>query len=419
MPLLPETLRRALAEVPAPQSLNELAGSEIKLGALNSDFWNSCSSLSSEARNALVKRVTAAIRDNSHWFVLENRPSTKLDFDMLGLNARAKKALRSVFPQGPAELHGKTFGDLLEISNIGPKTALEIACAVEWASHCARMSQALRHREEAMRTQKDVVPDEVATFFRVLASWAAGELHEPTLERVLPDANPGWPAEIKQLWRRVGDCDADQIAGNLKQRYSVSALIDRAFADCDDRHRLILQARVFTTTRATAHEALAKVFGLSVAETRALEAQAMQCIERMQSSTFGPLRRRALAVRERLGSAVPERDAEVAAALNASIDGYDGTSPAQFEKDLLLWLAGPYRWDGGWLVAPPDVAKRSAEELMRRKDESGFIANALVADTLNKLHIHAVHHRAWVQRLRGFIGGPDGLLTASSSLASS
>ncbi len=418
-PLIPGVLRRELGHVDAPPSLTEAVGAKFKLGALDHTFWHCCSSLDGDARNDLIEVATAAIRDNPDWPVLALQPSSMLDFDLLALNGRTKAALKEAFPQGPRELNGITFGELLEIPHIGPKSALEIACTVEWGSRWSRQQRHNQKRLAVMQAQREHVPEEVSTFFRMLASWVSGERGETTLEQVLPEADTEWPSEIQYLWNRLITSDAKKLAGGFRMRYFVPALIERAFAECDERHRLILQARVFTTTRPTAVEALAKVFNISVNEARALESQAMRSIERIRSTAFAPLHRRADAIRERLGAAIPERDPEVAKALNANFEGQEITGTRQFEKDLLLWLAGPYKWDGGWLVAPPDIAKQSTQALMDRKNESGIIENSEVQDALNELRIRPTHHHAWVKRLGRFARSADGIVPKAFGLAGS
>ena len=140
----------------------------------------------------------------------------------------------------------------------------------------------------------------------------------------------------------------------------------------------------------------------------------MKSIELLQTSSYAAVRRRAEVIREHLGSAIPERDPAVASALNTSVDEYDGSGNRQFEKDLFLWLAGPYKWDGGWLVAPPNIAKQSTKELIDRKNQSGLIENSLVQETLTRLKIQPAHHHAWIKRLDRFVGNANGLVLSAA-----
>ena len=107
----------------------------------------------------------------------------------------------------------------------------------------------------------------------------------------------------------------------------------------------------------------------------------------------------------------------MAKALNSNLDGQEISGTRQFEKDLLLWLAGPYKWDGGWLVAPPDIARRSTQALMERKNDSGVIENKQVQDALSKLRIRPMHHHAWIKRLGRFVGSANGLVPKASGVA--
>lgn len=453
VPLLPARIRGALSGKDLPASLRKATGRAVSADALDREFWNDAPDLNPACLKDLVGLATAMIRQHSDWPIVD-APKARMKLDSLALEDRTRKVFAAEFGNRPIDVGALTWRDLLELRNVGPKRALELACAIELAVlgdvHAEPASKAAdqptaepeqiespveaptdtpsrtdtvheaaeeRRPDPVQATVLAALPPDFTTFFRVLAAWAYGEHGHATLAAALGDPSPRWPPELNALWSRLRDSDTESIAGSLKHRYSVQHLVARLFDGCDQRHRFVLQARLFTTARPTAHEALAKVFGLSVPDTRALEDEATQRLQRIDSSSYAPLRRRAEVIRQRLGSAVPDRDPDLAATLSMAVNDRDHSTSMQFEKDFLLWLAGPYRWERGWLVAYSDIVRRSIRELLHRRNDAGLIADLLVHETLSNLKIRSVHHDAWIERLGKFIRRPNGLLLSANDKA--
>jgi hypothetical protein len=229
----------------------------------------------------------------------------------------------------------------------------------------------------------------------------------------LPQPKPGWPPELVQLWKRVRYCSASDLAGTLRDRYSVPDLVQQAFAGCDQRHRLILQARVLTTTKPTSLEALAAALCLTVHDVRSLQRAALGYLERLQTKPFRPVSGRARLIRERLGCAVPERDPVLKQALDWVVWDFKDFPDSDFARELMLWLAGPYRLKDRWYVTSADLPIRTVQALLEYRNRDGVIETSDVRKVLSRLAIHPKYHEAWIDRVGEFIGVGNGLMSAS------
>lgn len=457
-PLVPAALRRIAGDTAAPASLEAAFGRPVTLVELDASIWSvGATHLGKTGLADLVKALTPLLNTHADLLLVDREDALSTVPDALALTPQTHKHLASALQGSPlgATL---TFGDLLAMPQVGPRRAIEIACALE--AHLDEHSAAVMsatiavpserpeetivgdavigvfdapiepgpehdetlagtvvlppgERRERDRRQAGRTPREIKTFFRVLAAWTSGERGEQTLKNALPQPKPGWPPELIQLWKRVRYCSAAELAGSLRDRYSVPDLVQQAFAGCDQRHRLILQARVLTTTRPTSLEALSTALCKPVEDVRALQREALGYLERLQTKPFRPVSGRASLIRQRLGCAVPERDSVLRQALEWVVSDFTEFPDLEFARELMLWLAGPYRLKERWFVTSADLPMRTVQALLEHRNRDGVIEMSIVRKVLSDLAIHPKYHEAWIDHIGEFIGVGNGLMCAS------
>jgi hypothetical protein len=458
-PLVPAALREISGDTPAPTALEPVIGRPVKLADLDASIWPPGETrLGKAGCAALVKVLTPLLHAHESLRIVGGDTASAVELDALPLTPQTRKHVAAALQGAPLAPTSLTFADLLAMPQVGPRRAIEIACALEAclgepeaAAVPATVPAPDAHPEETIacdgvppgferplaspppldetlvgtvvlppgerregdRRKAGHTPREIKTFFRVLAAWASGERGEQTLKNALPQPKPGWPPELVQLWKRVRYCSAEELAGNLRDRYSVPDLVQQAFAGCDQRHRLILQARVLTTTRPTSLEALATALCKPVDDVRELQREALGYLERLQGKPFRPVSGRASLIRQRLGCAVPERDSVLRQALDWAVSDFTEFPDLEFARELMLWLAGPYRLKERWFVTSADLPTRTVQALLEQRNRDGVIEMDVVRKVLSNLAIHPKYHEAWIDRIGEFIGVGNGLMCAA------
>jgi hypothetical protein len=95
--------------------------------------------------------------------------------------------------------------------------------------------------------------------------------------------------------------------------------------------------------------------GLHVTRERVRQIE-KRTVEDLADLAAGSAGRRCRKLGRRLGTAVPTDSAELAAGLEWARRDL-GTVSSDLLDSLLLYLAGPYRLDEGWLVSKPKTAR--------------------------------------------------------------
>jgi hypothetical protein len=128
----------------------------------------------------------------------------------------------------------------------------------------------------------------------------------------------------------------------------IAALIAQVLEQLGEFELRLFRERVWSATRRTTLDELAKQKGVTRERIRQIEGRAVdKLLTLLAHESFAPINDRAFELRARLGNALPLKSTDLIAATRwATRDldpfGHDGWL-------LLTWLAGPYRESNGWL----------------------------------------------------------------------
>lgn len=410
-PLVPAAVAKALGHLSAPTSLGRTLDRDCKLAELNGEIWSDIEWVSRDCLNELVKLLHRNLRAIQH---LDIGAGRTLPFRLQGLPFSTRT--HNIVSRHSKELSTShlTFRDLLSIPNCGIRSAIEFACVLEAAitSKGQDMSGIPSVPFVRRQRQHSSPVSQIEFTFRMLAAYAAGECNLSTLSSIMPPAQMEWPPEIRELWNSLGDLRAGQLATELVMKYSVPDLVRRALAPTDGRMRDILFARVFCTGPPITLESIGERWGISRERVRQLQLKAKAHLKRVHMADFQPIIRRSKTLRQYIGSAVPVSHPSIEEALTWATDDFSPICEIQpeFAGSLLLWLAGPYRAYGDWLLTDPDLPHNTRGALVRRTSENGLISNDAIAISLAQFDIAECHHNDWVNHLREFLRVDDGVI---------
>jgi len=229
---------------------------------------------------------------------------------------------------------------------------------------------------------------------RVIAAWALGEHKAETAGAVLELTQEIRPHEVEVAWRRTVQFPLRDFADDLAQSYSPSHVMAQFLAELDDRENDVLRHRLLPLEAGAPLDELARRHDLSRERIRQIETRVKGRLATLENSPVGRL---AVTLRRQLGAAMPA-DAEDAAGLTALLTDY---SEPEISKLLLLYLAGPYRSDDGWVLRLPSRASLDGtrQALVGAADENGLVMRADVNDVLDKADIRIQWHDSWISRL--------------------
>jgi hypothetical protein len=418
-PLVPASLRAVAGEMLAPDSWQAEGAAPLTLQAFDRSLWLRRLEPTKAQLTHLVQCLTPLLREHAELHVVDSVGGFTVPIVALCLAPQTERVFAQYFGDAGIRPEALTFGQLLDIAQVGPKRTLEFACALEALIEDAQAGPRVRAEAVASSSKEPSsprTPREIKAFFRVLAAWAAGERGEQTLKDALPPPKQNWPPELVQLWKRVRYCSAPELAGGLRARYDVPQLVAQAFEGCNERHLIILQARVLTATKPTSLDSLASALAISGEEGRTLQRDALSYLERLQTNAFRPVVGRARMMREKIGAAVPARDSVIKQALDWVIADFPADGRREFARELMLWLAGPYRLQDGWYVVSADLPVRSTQALLEHRDHRGVVVKSAIREVLSGLAIHPKYHEAWIDRLGEFIGVADGLMSSAERI---
>ncbi len=293
--------------------------------------------------------------------------------------------------------------DVLAMPNVGRGKAADfigLLCET-WLGY-ARPGEVVGDQEEALLGA-----------LRLVAAWARGEQQHQLLGSVIDFALPDdAPADVSAAASRLASSDLGALAGRLAQRYSIRERVLALRDELDDRERHILQVRVLTTGKAPTLEDVGARFDLTRERVRQVQQGLTNRLrDRVDEPDMGPLLRRARRVRRELGVAVPSSAPEVVELPNVVAGDDDRGDIAELTSGLLLWLAGPYVEEGGWLIASRERAL--LDELPVRlpaRATDGLISWEEVREEAAAAGLRPDLVEAWLERIGGFRSEAEGLL---------
>ena len=414
-PLLPKSLVAELGHMAAPSSLRDLLGVQATLRDLNGAVWEHVDSVGTQTLKDVVESIRPVLSSLAHLSIRSGerlcRPVQDLPFSNRTRNRVSQDLERFT-------VRKLSFGDILAVPSFGVRGAIEFACVIEAAME--RISSVVV--EDASRqstcSRASSTPQEIKSAFQMLAAYAAGERNVETLADVLPSPRDEWPPEIKHLWGSLGHVGTRDIAGELVKRYAVPELMSEALAPLDERLREIVAERITATERAVTLEALGERMGVTRERIRQLEKKALFHLERVRTSKFRPVIRRAQAVRVRLGVGVLADDKVLQDTLDWATEDIhqDSDISPKFAGALLLWLAGPYKKRQGWLLAERHLEKLTLDALLDRRDDRGRAPSDAIYEVLTQFGFNEKTHAAWLGLLRNFLEVDGGYLYFTGSI---
>jgi hypothetical protein len=274
VPLLPRSLRMLWRADVLPAWLSE----ELRLQAgatylsLDSSVWRSTATVPSRVLNVLVNLLRVRLAEVKDAHVVD--PSIRDDTVSLvdaALSTRAHNALRQAgLLSRPLELNDQTFGGLLRVDRLGVKSALEIACILEF-----RMTERAEAMNEIARlVSEDDAPDWAPALAQIATKpWAACVSERDARFRgLLPSDVNGTVAErIEQVLEKPDSISSvswgpELVAAALKVEQEVERI---KHLTLDEALNQLLAAS--SRGRQNQLEALAMRFGWSGSPPRTLE----------------------------------------------------------------------------------------------------------------------------------------------------
>ena len=310
--------------------------------------------------------------------------------------------------------------DVLSEAGLGVRSVLEFACVVEAATGDPKETvESDQPGGAAAARGAQHTPSGVKSFFQLLAAYATGELGHKTLRAQLPEARDDWPQELRLLWEKIGELNAEELAGGLSERYAVATLLTRSIKPIDDRLKNVLESRVFSIGRPETLEEVGARFGVTRERIRQLEKKGKSILSRFHQKEFAPVSRTADRLGSLLGSARPFVEGEVESKVAELIADFDGMSEdaSRFSIGLLPYLAGPYKVTKGWLCNDRKLPEKSRGELLARRDQRGLICDDHIHEALGGLGIREEFHHDWVSHLGKFTRVHNGIIHLTGTIA--
>ena len=414
-PLLPKCLVAELGYIAAPSSLSALLGAQATLRDVNGAVWEHVDSVDAQTLRDIVESIRPALASRTHLLIRSGEPLCRPVEDLPFSNRTRNRVSQHLERFTAREL---SFGDVLAIPSFGARGAVEFACVIEAAMECISNVVVEDASRQSMRSAVGSTRQEINSAFQTLAAYAAGERNVETLADVLPNPRDEWPPEIEHLWRSLGRVRARDVAGEFVKRYSVPELMSKVLTPLDERLREIVAKRITATDRPVTLEALGERMRVTRERIRQLEKKALIHLERVRTSEFRPVIRRAQAVRAKLGVGVPADDKILRDTLNWATEdiGQNTNIPPKFAAALLLWLAGPYKKRQGWLLAEQHLRKLTLDALLDRRDDRGRVPNESIDEVLTQLGFNERTHAAWLRLFRDLLKVDDGYLYFRGSI---
>jgi hypothetical protein len=191
------------------------------------------------------------------------------------------------------------------------------------------------------------------------------------------------PDEILGAFDRLSDFPLADLVGPAGADLPSSLLAD-LLTGSGARVDVLVQRKIRLGARPTLQE-LGKKFGVTRERVRQLEGKAAPAVRQaLGTQRFAPVRWRAEDLSDVLGVAVPADSELLSNALSWATRGLD--EPPGCEKDeLMLWLAGPYDADSGWLIRSGQslrrlfatFASRVADDWLIDEDDASHVLDEL------------------------------------------
>lgn len=338
---------------------------------------------------------------------LGNEPIPTVELDV-----RSRNVLGRMKCETWADLAARTVGDIWNTPAAGRLTVSRILAAA-----------AQRNAQEATEAEPDVTFDHPADggmsrqrhsnilnqVVRQLASWAIRERGATKLSDFLSlSADLGRiPPEVSASFAHVGELPLEDLldaAGSELPR----GLLRDLLSTTDARRVQVLAARKLRLAERPTLDELGKQLGVGRERVRQLESQAISAAQQaLASDAFAPLRWRASDLCSKFGVAVLENSQLFVEALGWAVRGL--VSPEQCEAgDVMLWAAGPYERDEGWLLLSGYSLEGLRRDFAQRVAALDIIDEQVAKDVLQGLGVRGHMTREFVTCAPGWRTLEDG-----------
>ncbi len=365
-----------------------------------------------------------SVIDKAAAIVAERRASTQFGVVLPGLvTIGGEQFTFDVFPgrvyNALARSDVRTWGelarirprDVLEIRNLGNRSAHLVAAAalrriLELAQELAVLGPLVSAERRPLTTPSSedegaVVTGYLAVPIRALAEWAALERDATRMGDILCLApGLGWiPEELRAAWKEASQLTLASLL-RLHRLPLPAELITRLLAALDERDRLILDERLLSDTPTTLSTISAQL-GISPERIRQLQSRiTVRLRSSIQSVRYASLRWRAEDLADMIGTMLPVDSPALAGGLAWATRDLPEELKDLGER-LLLWLAGPYRCKGAWLIHANTNPYTIKAEVTAHLDRHGVLDPDTARALLNQHDIRPHAHNAWLQQIPG------------------
>jgi hypothetical protein len=385
-PLLPVSVRGMLVGLPAPACIAAWLGRAVMCSELDGHVWATATSpLNSECLREVADLIGSRLGPAAQLRPLPSVRGLGSLVAKLPLRTRTMNALMHEGLLEPAStIESLTLAELTDIRNFGTVSLLDLLCVVEGA-----LSVITKHYERESAADR---PDMNA--MKIIAAWAVGEHGAETAGAVLELSNAPRPQEVEAAWRSILQFPVRDLAGDLAHNYSPPQIINEFLASINDLEKDVLSNRILPINSAATLDEIGRRHDVSRERVRQIEVRLKASLAALARSSVGRL---ATVLATRLGTAVPAHCQDVMA-LTDIVHRYNDPDLSCL---LLLYLAGPYRSDDGWILRIPNRASldETRQSLLDAADQSGLLSEAAVTDVLDRASIRRDWHDVWITRL--------------------
>ena len=391
VPIVPALFRALLDGEPAPPAVQLWLGiSIVTLDQLDEQIWATVANPPPrDLLPAVAASLAPALRRAGRLQPFPRQSPLGPVLSALPLRPRTVNAMSAA---GYLDLQGgveeATVDQLLQIPNFGVASLIDLLCVAETAL------PALGHTPMPT-SEKDIQREALNEHdLRIVAAWAVGEHDAETAAEILELSNAPRPQEVEAAWQHILHFSLCDFAGDLAQSYSPPQVVAKFLASLDDRETEIIRDRILPMNSALTLDEIARRNGLSRERIRQMEVRVKDQLATLADSSVGRL---AASLTQRLGTAVPALSEDVTALADLVPQYSDPT----LSRLLLLYLAGPYRADDGWILRLPSRASLDGtrHSLLDAADQAGLVGDAAVTDVLDRAGIRRDWHDAWISRL--------------------
>lgn len=392
VPIIPSLFRALLDGEPASPAVQRwLADSTVTLDQLDEQIWaKAANPPPHDLLPEVAASVVPAIRRAGSMQPFPLKPLLGPVLAALPLRARTMNTMSAAgYLDQQSRVEEATIDQLMQIPNFGAANLVDLLCVAEAAlpklGHPAMPSFVNDIQGKAAR-ERDI---------RIIAAWAVGEHGAETAGKVLELSNVPRPQEVEVAWQHILQFPLRDLAGDQAQRYSPPDVIAQFMSSLDDREIDVLRDRILPINSVATLDELARRHGLSRERVRQIEVRIKDRLTTLADSSVGRL---AITLSQRLGTAAPTLSQDVTAVAANLVDQH---SDPTLSGLLVLYLAGPYRADDGWILRIPSRASLEGTRyaLIGAADQSGIVSDAAVTDVLDRAGIRHHWHDAWISRL--------------------